>query len=179
MIYCIAVGFMIENTPKLCAIHIPDYGGGEPATFYAIKRNGAYAAYNGSKFKKIKVSNRSDLKRARFCLSKHNSSPKIQKFIEELDISETLWIDSMAKFCKIADGSYDSYLRQCDNYYGAWDFLPGDLLIEEAGGRLTDLNNKPIEYKDYYCSFSAPGFLASNSELHEEILRRYNEFRHN
>ncbi|MFO8017210.1 MAG: inositol monophosphatase family protein [Promethearchaeia archaeon] len=174
-IYCIAIGFMIENDPKVCAIHIPNYKDGTPATFRAIKNAGAYASYKGGEFQKIHVSSRSKLDSARMCQSKHNSAPEIYKFADMVGISDKLVIDSMAKYCKIAEGSYDFYLRQSNFYNGSWDFVPGNLLVQEAGGNMTDLKNNSLQFHEECCILSAPGFLASNDMLHDRILEIYND----
>jgi myo-inositol-1(or 4)-monophosphatase len=45
-----------------------------------------------------------------------------------------------------------------------WDVAAGLLIIEEAGGRITDLGNPvwSVETKD---------FVATNSKLHESVLK--------
>ncbi len=45
-----------------------------------------------------------------------------------------------------------------------WDIAAGALIVEEAGGKVTDLKGEPW---DAY----SPGYIASNGEAHEEILR--------
>jgi histidinol-phosphatase len=47
-----------------------------------------------------------------------------------------------------------------------WDAAAPMLLVEEAGGRVTDLDGRR--------SFQSPSFLASNGRLHDELLARLN-----
>ncbi|MCK4519948.1 MAG: inositol monophosphatase [Candidatus Omnitrophica bacterium] len=50
-----------------------------------------------------------------------------------------------------------------------WDFAGGACIIEEAGGKLTNLKGRHLSYKDI-------GYIASNSFIHqkaEEIVRKY------
>ncbi len=46
-----------------------------------------------------------------------------------------------------------------------WDIAAGKILVEEAGGRMTDLNGNPITKETRQC-------VATNGKLHDEILRR-------
>jgi myo-inositol-1(or 4)-monophosphatase len=64
-------------------------------------------------------------------------------------------------FAYVAAGRFDGYweLR-----LGAWDVAAGLLLVEEAGGRVTDLTGDVL-------NVDAPQVVASNGLLHEELLR--------
>jgi myo-inositol-1(or 4)-monophosphatase len=57
--------------------------------------------------------------------------------------------------CGRFDGFYEHKLQ-------AWDSAAGFLMVEEAGGRVTDLNGGP--YSPYQ-----PGIIASNGIIHEEL----------
>ncbi|HEX6332640.1 MAG TPA: inositol monophosphatase family protein [Flavisolibacter sp.] len=57
--------------------------------------------------------------------------------------------------CGRFDGFYEHKLQ-------AWDSAAGFLLVEEAGGRVTDLSGKP--YSPYQ-----PGIIASNGIMHDEL----------
>ena len=60
----------------------------------------------------------------------------------------------------VAAGRIDGYweLR-----LGAWDVAAGALLVEEAGGRITDLDGGPLD-------LSKPAVVASNGLIHGEML---------
>lgn len=60
----------------------------------------------------------------------------------------------------VACGRYDGFweLR-----LGSWDAAAGSLLVEEAGGRVTDLVGGPLD-------LGAPAIVASNGRIHEAIL---------
>ena len=67
----------------------------------------------------------------------------------------------------VACGRFDAYweLR-----LGAWDVAAGGLLVEEAGGRLTGIDGKPMDV-------DAPTLLASNGLVHEAMLSVLKEVR--
>jgi myo-inositol-1(or 4)-monophosphatase len=49
-----------------------------------------------------------------------------------------------------------------------WDICAGSLLVEEAGGRVTGLDGKPLVFNQ--SSPLRPGMIASNGVLHEGLL---------
>lgn len=58
--------------------------------------------------------------------------------------------------CGRVDGFYEHALH-------AWDSAAGYLIVEEAGGKVTDLDGNP--YNPYQ-----PGIVATNGKLHDELL---------
>jgi len=60
----------------------------------------------------------------------------------------------------VAAGRFDGFWELV---LGPWDVAAGALLIEEAGGRVTDLAGRPID-------LAAPRTVASNGLIHEEML---------
>ena len=70
------------------------------------------------------------------------------------------------KLAKIAAGEGDVFLSRGPK--SEWDVCAGALLIEEAGGRTSDLEGRPLRYNnaDPYVH----GILASNGRLHDYVL---------
>lgn len=61
----------------------------------------------------------------------------------------------------VAAGRFDAFWEE---QLHAWDIAAGALLVEEAGGRVTDYHDQPLE-------LFRGEILASNGPLHEEIRR--------
>src|SRR6185436_16152448 len=49
-----------------------------------------------------------------------------------------------------------------------WDMAAGTLLIEEAGGRVSDMKNGPM-------SLRGPHLLADNGLIHDEVIALFDE----
>ena len=49
-----------------------------------------------------------------------------------------------------------------------WDICAGSLLVEEAGGRVTGLDGKPLVFNQP--SPLRPGMIASNGVLHDGLM---------
>jgi myo-inositol-1(or 4)-monophosphatase len=70
------------------------------------------------------------------------------------------------KLARIAAGQVDAtWSRGPKN---EWDICAGVMLIEEAGGRCTDLDGNPITFNKSWPKVN--GIIANNGRLHPQIL---------
>ncbi|UCD01285.1 MAG: hypothetical protein JSV23_10455 [Promethearchaeota archaeon] len=173
--YAVGIGFMLNSIPKICAIAVPNYNKESLVLFSAEENQGAKVSYDKEGFSTIRVSENKDLSKFRLCHSLHYDKPWVLNFARKVGIRNFVQIDSMAKFCMIAEGSADLYIKPLDvaNSF-TWDFMPGELLVKEAGGQITDLKGKELKYKVEKCLLTAPGIIASNGMLHKQIIRSFN-----
>jgi myo-inositol-1(or 4)-monophosphatase len=63
--------------------------------------------------------------------------------------------------CYVAAGRFDGFY---EHKLQAWDSAAGFLIVEEAGGKVTDLKG------DYYNPYQ-PGIVATNGKIHDELLK--------
>jgi len=167
--YAIGIGFMIQAEPTICAIGVPNYKNTNLTIFSAEKNNGAKISYGDQNFSKISVSNKKEIKKFRICHSLHYNKPWVLNFVRSLGVTNFIPLDSMAKLCMIADGSSELYIKPMNMKRSfTWDFLPGELLVKEAGGMITDIRGNPIQYINDKCKITAPGLIASNGIKHEQ-----------
>lgn len=86
---------------------------------------------------------------------------------------ELVRMDSQAKYVAVADGRAEVYLRQSrsEEYKErVWDHAAGVLIVQEAGGRVTDLHGKPIEFNHGGTLSANSGILATNNLFHNDLL---------
>jgi len=72
------------------------------------------------------------------------------------------------KMAQIAMGEKDAYFRmgtKCSD----WDVCAGDIVISEAGGKVTDFNGKELKYNS--ANTEKNDFLTSNRATHRHLLR--------
>ncbi len=60
----------------------------------------------------------------------------------------------------VAAGRLDAYWEQSAK---SWDVAAGALLVEEAGGRVTDGRGRPLD-------LSQPTILATNGHIHQRLV---------
>jgi 3'(2'), 5'-bisphosphate nucleotidase len=167
--------------PNLADGYRPDVDG--PGTLViAVRGQGAWAAPldhpNG--FTSLHVSSRSDPKEARILRSfesGHTNVSQIDRFAEALGVqAEPIRMDSQAKYAVLASGKGELILRllspEKPNYREKiWDQAAGALVLEEAGGRITDLQGNPLDFTTGRMLLNNRGVLASNGRLHEAALQ--------
>jgi 3'(2'), 5'-bisphosphate nucleotidase len=82
-------------------------------------------------------------------------------------------LDSQAKYAVLARGDAEVYLRMpSSNDYreNLWDQAAGALVIEEAGGRVTDVDGRPLDFTTGRKLTANRGVVATNGRLHERVL---------
>jgi 3'(2'), 5'-bisphosphate nucleotidase len=82
-------------------------------------------------------------------------------------------IDSQAKYGLVADGTAEIYLRpqsKPDWRERVWDHAAGVLVVEEAGGRVTDLAGRKLDFSRGARLEENRGVLATNGPLHDRLL---------
>ncbi len=87
----------------------------------------------------------------------------------------SLRIDSMAKYGVIARGEAALYIRlpsplSSPKRQNIWDHAAGAIAVEEAGGRVTDMYGRPLDFSCGSKLFNNQGTIASNGEIHEAVL---------
>ena len=63
--------------------------------------------------------------------------------------------------CWVAAGRFDGFY---EHKLSAWDSAAGFIIVEEAGGKVTDMKG------DYYNPYQ-PGIVATNGKIHDDLLR--------
>ncbi len=82
-------------------------------------------------------------------------------------------MDSQAKYVAVADGRAEIYLRNSPGSGYAekvWDHAAGVLIVQEAGGRISDLDGRPLNFSRGARLSGNRGVLATNGPLHEMLL---------
>ena len=89
------------------------------------------------------------------------------------NVQPPLLMDSQAKHVTVAAGASDLLMRfppDAEFHDAVWDQAAGSLLIEEAGGRVTDLAGQPLDFTGGRRLLRNTGMLASNGLLHRAAL---------
>jgi 3'(2'), 5'-bisphosphate nucleotidase len=106
----------------------------------------------------------------------HKNAEKDRRIREALGVrAEPAVLDSMAKQVVLASGGAEIFFRTLPKHRPGhrekiWDVAAGALAIEEAGGRVTDLNGEELDFSAGLTLARNPGFVATNGLLHEAVL---------
>ena len=74
------------------------------------------------------------------------------------------------KLAIVARGEADVYVNDYDGFHD-WDVCAGHVLVEEAGGRVSLFDGRPVAYGAAGAQ-QRSGLLASNGRVHDEVVRR-------
>ncbi len=130
-------------------------------------------------FTALAVSKRSRTSEARLMRSfesGHTNTSQIDSFQQKLGgKADPVRIDSQVKYALLASGKGEIYLRllspeKMGYREKIWDQAAGSILVEEAGGKVTDLDGKPLDFSQGRTLKNNRGICATNSALHEAAL---------
>ncbi|TVP68578.1 MAG: 3'(2'),5'-bisphosphate nucleotidase [Leptolyngbya sp. LCM1.Bin17] len=84
-------------------------------------------------------------------------------------------MDSQAKYAAVAAGQAVLYLRlpspkSPDYREKIWDHAAGVLVVQEAGGKVTDMHGKPLDFGTAARFPNNRGVVVSNGAIHETVL---------
>jgi 3'(2'), 5'-bisphosphate nucleotidase len=187
--YAIALALIVDNLVRVAVVACPrltlrarDASSGNHAARggigVAVRGEGAWwASSTRQGFVQLSVSSVADPARACVLRSRepaHTNGAMIERVLQALSTaSSALPVDSQAKHILLAAGDADLMLR-CPLdprvHDAIWDQAPGSLLIEEAGGRVTDLAGQPLDFSTGRRLLRNEGLVASNGVLHEAVL---------
>jgi len=121
-------------------------------------------AYLGDR--RLRVSSRSELIESVILLDwpraqaiRETSAAFVARLAPRVDAVRSLGSAALA-FCCVAAGRVEAYFQYT---LGPWDVAAGALILEEAGGIVTDLHGQPY-------SLHGSDYLATNGLVHEAIL---------
>ena len=113
--------------------------------------------------------------------SGHTDASLIEQFASYLGIqAEPVRMDSQAKYAVLAAGAGELIVRllspeKPDYVEKIWDHAAGSIIIEEAGGRITDLSGRKLDFSVGRLLKNNRGLLASNGYLHPTAQQAFTE----
>jgi 3'(2'), 5'-bisphosphate nucleotidase len=114
---------------------------------------------------------------ATFCESVesgHSSHDDAAVIAEKLGVTNPPYrIDSQCKYAAVARGDASIYLRlptRADYEEKIWDHAAGWMVINEAGGRVTDVRGEPLDFSIGRTLKNNKGVVATNGKLHDQVI---------
>jgi fructose-1,6-bisphosphatase/inositol monophosphatase family enzyme len=131
--------------------------------WYAQKGEGAF--FNG---KPVRVSQHNKIEKSYISLCFWNTAPFNLGYVcNDLMDGKAKWINlNSVAICAglIASGSLTASIAPCNK---AWETAAMQVIVEEAGGKATDLMGNPLVYSE---QFTMPGHIISNGYIHDELV---------
>lgn len=162
----------------------PDFKSGG-CTLLAVKGEGTWvfgeAISSGRQLHVSAIAEASDARVLRSFESGHTDTEKIDALTDQMGtIVDPVLMDSQAKYALLAAGRGDLLFRllspdRPDYKEKIWDQAAGALIVAEAGGKITDLYGKALDFTAGRLLTNNTGVLASNGLLHDKALAALNQ----
>jgi 3'(2'), 5'-bisphosphate nucleotidase len=193
--YAISVALVVDGKIEVALLGCPNLtcepGAKETGVMlYAVRGRGSWAVPLDSPVsldspaspRPVHSSRETDPTQARFCESveaNHTAQGLSSKVAAALGMTrEPQRLDSQAKYAVVARGEAEIYLRlpaKLGYKEKIWDHAGGVLIVEEAGGRVSDVMGKPLEFNHGFELLANRGIVAANRELHPRVIAALEE----
>lgn len=160
------ISYISHNKPVFGMIHVPS----KNQFFWGIDGDGAYFFDDtaDSNIKNISVSTDSN-RSIRIATSRSHPSPRLEGILEKIGDYDLISAGSSLKFCLVADGSADCYIRLGPT--SEWDTGAGEIIARSAGAEVVDINGIPLSYNRNESNYLNPNFIVTNkSSIKKKIL---------
>jgi 3'(2'), 5'-bisphosphate nucleotidase len=186
--YAVALALIREGEVELGVLGCPELrdarrpdSGGSGSLVAAARGEGTWAQplTGNSGWTRLHVSARNEAHAARILRSvekAHTNVDEIGRLAARLGITAPpIAMDSQAKYAVLAAGEGDVLLRllspsRPDYREKIWDQAAGSMVVTEAGGRITDLDGRPLDFSHGRTLAANRGILATNGHLHDAVL---------
>jgi 3'(2'), 5'-bisphosphate nucleotidase len=180
--YAIALALISEGVIEYGFLACPvlPRDGGTGAVYVAGRGAGTVAyTMEGERLGPVHVSDTRDPSLA--CLAEsvesgHTNLSLSARLKETLGIdTASVRMDSQAKYAVVARGQADLYLRAPnprtpDYRENIWDHAAGWLIVKEAGGEISDIYGRPLDWSHGRRLEQNVGVVATNGHIHETVI---------
>lgn len=160
--FSVFVGVLHNNVPVIGVTYRPRLN----ELAYAIRGRGAHLTDNNGT-RKLSVRPLQDLA----VLVTNSRYEQLEGIIAKVQPDKITKLSSSTKIIEVAKGNADAFLCAKETTMHMWDLCAPGLILEEAGGIITDLDGKPFTCtpKDIQ---NDTGIIAASPEAHKLILQR-------
>ena len=185
--YAVALALIEDGQIKVGALACPNFplmagegDGPRGVVFVAVYGEGAFMLpLESGKEERIKVSQVSASDGSSMVESfeaGHSNHGGQSALAHSLGITrESLRMDSQAKYGAVARGEAEFYVRMPspktpDYREKIWDHAAGKIVVEEAGGKVTDIHGRELDFTKGKKLVDNRGVLVSNGLFHDKIV---------
>jgi 3'(2'), 5'-bisphosphate nucleotidase len=131
---------LIENgVPILGVVHVPALH----LTYYGGRSSGAWRQIGNDAPSEVSTRH-ADLSQLTVVASKDHAGPLVTSMLGRLSNPNLRSMGSSLKFCLVAEGKADIYLRDIPTM--EWDTAAAQSIVEAAGGKIYTLDGRPLRY---------------------------------
>ncbi|MEP6787331.1 MAG: inositol monophosphatase family protein [Acidobacteriota bacterium] len=157
----VQIGLAEEGVPVAGVVYLPFHD----VLYYAVKNSGSFVMQGGGEPVRMHTSTKNDFPDMGLAVSRNHLSNRMHRIIEHFGFTKIVNRGSVGlKVGLIADRSCDIYIHPSPRTK-LWDTCAPQIILEEAGGRFTDLFGFEMRY-DRADLQNRNGILATNGIAH-------------
>jgi len=137
--FCVNIALIHDHEPVLGVIYAPVLG----VYYYACRGQGAFKREAMNEPLRLQTRKR-DEGPIIVAGSRSHRGDSLRRFLQRLGSYELIPMGSAVKSCLVAEGKADIYARLGPT--SEWDTAAAQCIVEEAGGRITDTQMRPLRY---------------------------------
>lgn len=163
--FAVQIGLAVEGRSVLGVVYqpLPD------VLYWAAENAGAWIERAGFAPERGEVTKEREVGRMRLAASRSHRSPRMDRVLRAFGIKEEVRRGSVGvKIGLIVEQQCDLYVHLSPRTK-QWDTCAPEIILTEAGGRLTDLFGQPLRYNHPDVQ-NRNGIVATNDAAHQRII---------
>lgn len=165
--FSVQIGLAESGVPIVGAVYMPYHH----VLTYAAKGQGAFVVAGGEVPRRVTTSDIMGLSHLTLAMSRNHPSPRMGKIIKAFGFEKVERRGSVGlKVALIAERVCDIYIHPSPRTK-LWDTCAPQIILEEAGGLMTDLFGEPLRY-DRRDLQNRNGIVASNGAAHDAAIKK-------
>lgn len=163
--FAVQIGLICRDKPVVGVVYQPV----RDVLYRAVQRQGAWKEAANNSGKRMTVSTRTDPAEMVLASSRSHRSPRMERVVDSFGFrNETRRGSVGVKIGLIAERQADLYLHLSPSTK-QWDTCAPEIVLTEAGGRLTDLFGQPLRYNAPRID-NRNGVVATNGVAHDLVI---------
>ncbi|MEO7970256.1 MAG: 3'(2'),5'-bisphosphate nucleotidase CysQ [bacterium] len=163
--FAVQIGLAEDGECVLGVVYQPLTG----ILYRAVRGGGAWVERPETEPERVRVSNHTDLATMRLAASRSHRSPRMDRVVQSFGVKQEVRRGSVGiKVGLIVEQQCDLYVHLSPRTK-QWDTCAPEIILQEAGGKLSDLFGKPLRYNSPEVQ-NRNGIVASNGVAHGQII---------
>jgi 3'(2'), 5'-bisphosphate nucleotidase len=166
--YGVIIGLVLDGKPVVGMTYKPELG----EMYFAAEGEGAFRAFAGPEPELVQVLpvKVTDQTKMHLILSHgRQKTPELLELLKRLGNPTCHRMNGSLKINEVSRGEYTAFVSPPQNPMCLWDLAAPQIILEEAGGCLTDLQGQALDFRDPNPVMKR-GLIASNRITHQIIL---------
>jgi 3'(2'), 5'-bisphosphate nucleotidase len=165
--FAVQIGLAVDGQVVAGVVYQPD----RDTLYRAVSGDGAWIETKNAAARRMKVSTLTDPGEMVLASSRSHRSPRMERVVRLFGFKHEVRRGSVGvKIGLITEQQADLYLHLSPGTK-QWDTCAPEIILREAGGRLTDLFGQPLRYNDVRID-NRNGIVATNGTAHELVIKK-------